>query len=332
MKYATAAYGNNMIRSVQIGIDGRWDSRANSMTRTLVSDHVGVPEEDIVSLDLDHDTEGYHLRHFVAVDHINKQVILAIRGTFSFSEIVVDVAAQSRSFCGGEAHAEMANMAERVWEAAGEAVLNVLRSNENYELVLTGHSLGAGTACLLHILCHQQERKLVEGRRVRCFAYATPPVFSPLEFVPKTALKSCTAYIHDRDVVPFLSVDSVRHLLASLSAIGNQRPKLSQKIKFIARQKDPDEKLVNLVKEANIKRLPPKKGAPVLEIPASTVLWIQRTSDPNSDRISYNAKPCDPRKLSKMGIFIDVNMLQDHTPSRYEHALHFLEVSDDIKR
>ncbi len=76
-----------MIRSVQIGIDGRFDSRTNSMTRTLVSDHVGVPEEDIVSLDLDHDTDGYHLRHFVAVDHINKQVVLAIRGTFLFPKL-----------------------------------------------------------------------------------------------------------------------------------------------------------------------------------------------------------------------------------------------------
>ncbi|GAX23143.1 hypothetical protein FisN_33Lh035 [Fistulifera solaris] len=334
MKYATAAYGNSMIRSVQIGIDGRFDSRANSMTRTLVSDHVGVPEEDIVSLDLDHDTDGYHLRHFVAVDHINKQVVLAIRGTFSFSEIVVDVAAQSRPFCGGEAHAEMANMAERVWEAARETVMKVLRSNENYELVLTGHSLGAGTACLLHILCHQEERKLVEGRNVRCFAYATPPVFSPLEFVPKSALNSCTGYIYDRDVVPFLSVDSVRHLLASLSAVGNQRPKLWQKFRVLARQSDPDEKLVKLVQEAKTKRLPPKAGAPVLEIPASNVLWIQRTDDSNDfddDKISYNAKVCDPRKLSKMGIFIDGNMLQDHTPSRYEHALHFLEVRDDVK-
>ena len=333
MKYATAAYGNNMIRSVQIGIDGRWDSRANSGTRALISDHVGVPPEDIVSLDLDHDADGTHLRHFVAIDHINQQVILAIRGTFSFSEIVVDVAAQSRPFCGGEAHAEMANMAERVWKAAGETVLKALRSNENYELVLTGHSLGAGTACLLHILCHQEDRKLVEGRKVRCFAYATPPVFSPLEFVPKTALKSCTAYIHDRDVVPFLSVDSVRHLLASLSVVGNQRPKLYQKLKTITRRTEPDEKLVSLVIEANTKRLPPKAGAPVLEIPSSTVLWIQRSSDSNdSDRILYNAKACDPRKLSKMGIFIDANMLQDHTPSRYEHALHFLEVSDDVER
>lgn len=335
MKYSTAAYGNNMIRSVQIGLDGRFDSRVNRMTRTLVSEHVGVPEEDIVSLDLDHDAEGHHLRHFVAVDHLNQQIVLAIRGTFSFAEIVVDVAAQSRPFCGGEAHAEMANMAERVWKAAGDTVLDLLRLNENYELVLTGHSLGGGTACLLHIMCHQEERTLIEGRRVRCFAYATPPVFTPLEFVPDAALQSCTAYIYDRDVVPFLSVDSVRHFLASLLATNNHRRSLwRQTFKWCSRRNaPPDEKICQLVKETNAKRLTPKAGAPKLFVPAATVLWLREASNSFDDeRILFDAKPCDPRRLAEMGIFIDVNMFQDHVPGRYEHALHYMQVRDDDKR
>jgi len=37
-----------------------------------------------------------HLRHFVAVDQENKNIVLAIRGTFTISEVVVDAAGFSR--------------------------------------------------------------------------------------------------------------------------------------------------------------------------------------------------------------------------------------------
>ena len=127
-----------MIRAAEMDVTGRFDNRLNQVTRSRISDHVGVPEKDIVLMDVDYDGDGNHLRHFVAVDHANKKVVLAIRGTFSLSEVIVDVAALSRPFCGGEAHSEMASMAERVWEVAGGTVMGLLRDNDGYELVLTG--------------------------------------------------------------------------------------------------------------------------------------------------------------------------------------------------
>ena len=51
-------------------------------------------------MDVDYGNDINHLRHFVAVDHANKKVVLSIRGTFTLSEIVVDVAAFSRKWLG----------------------------------------------------------------------------------------------------------------------------------------------------------------------------------------------------------------------------------------
>lgn len=99
-------------------------------------------------------------------------------------------------FCGGEAHSEMANQAERVWSVASGTVKDALDQHHNYELVITGHSLGAGTACLVHILCHS--KRLVR-RKMRCFAFASPPVFTPLQLIPN-AVRSTTNYIHQKDV------------------------------------------------------------------------------------------------------------------------------------
>jgi hypothetical protein len=320
MRYATAAYGNSMIRAAEINVVGRFDNRLNQLTRTRISEHVGVPEQDIVLLDVGHDGDGNHLRHFVAVDHVNKKVVLAIRGTFSLSEVVVDIASFSRPFCGGEAHSEMASMAERVWKVTGDTVLDLLRANGGYELVLTGHSLGGGTACLLNILCHRQGGELVEGRSVRCFSYAAPPVFTPLEFAPK-AVGACTNFILDKDAVPFLSIDSVRHLVASVRVLENKPMRLLERVRIFAGYDMPESALCEDVKRASQRRLVPKTGAPMLEIPAAANLWLRKKE--SSD--CYDWKVCDSSKLANLGIQIDANMLQDHFPSRYEHALYYLE-------
>merc|ERR1712176_1680612 len=100
-------------------------------------------------------------------------------------------------------------MTERVWESAGETVMDLLHENEDYELILTGHSLGAGAACLLNILFHFDDRQMIDGRKVRCYAFAPPPCFKPLEFCPQ-AMQACTTLIHENDFVPFISVDSAR--------------------------------------------------------------------------------------------------------------------------
>lgn len=319
MRYATSAYGSEMIAAAEMDARGNFDTRLSPLLKTRISEHIRVPEEDIIIADVDHAGDGNHLRHFVAVDHANRKVVLAIRGTFTLSEIIVDVAAFSRPCYGGEAHSEMMTMAERVWGASGATVRELLQTNDGYEFILTGHSLGAGTACLLNIMCHNDGNKLVDGRKVRCFAFAAPPVFSPLELVPG-AVKSATNYIHDKDVVPFLSVDSVRHVFSSVRVIEEHMNKLSRLARFkltagISNPEDDDE-LIQVVQKASEERLEPKKGAPVLSIPAAANIWMRE-----QESGEYNAVICDSVALSKLGLHnIDIGMFEDHLPPRYEHA------------
>jgi len=166
---------------------------------TTIANHIQVPVQDLVWVEVDYDYENNnhndshddetsdtttttattatsttttknnkkksgndhpHLRHLVAVDHAHQEVVLAIRGTFSVQEIVVDLTSFSREgFGGGEAHEGMATMAERLWQVAGPAIVKTLKDHPNYNLVVTGHSLGAGTASLLTILLKQQQQQ-----------------------------------------------------------------------------------------------------------------------------------------------------------------------------
>jgi hypothetical protein len=100
MKYATAAYGDSMIRAANLDVKGDWSffgfGMQNKLTKTRVSEHIAVPEHDIVAMDVEYGGDSNHLRHFVAVDHAHKKVVLAIRGTFTISELVVDAAGFSR--------------------------------------------------------------------------------------------------------------------------------------------------------------------------------------------------------------------------------------------
>jgi hypothetical protein len=221
-------------------------------------------------------------------------------------------------FCGGEAHSEMANMAERVWEVAGATVLRMLKENPDYELIITGHSLGSGVASLLNIFLNHHN--LVVGRKVRCFAFACPPTYTPLEKAPD-AVNACTNYIHERDVVPFLSVDGVRHLMNCVNAIEELSLSWTERMRLMTGFTEPDEALIDVVCRAHHNRLLTKPGAPLLVVPAATNLWIWE--DEATGR--YDVKVCDSLSLAKLGILIDFKMFDDHFPSRYEHALHNLD-------
>ena len=241
-------------------------------------------------------------------------------------------------YCGGEGHSEMATMAERVWKTAGPTVADLLQKNEGYELILTGHSLGAGAACLLNILLSQSRVNrpkaldktidIVQRRSIRCFAFASPPVFTPLEVVPR-AVASTVNYINQEDFVPFISVNSVRHFFSCIRVLdeyysGPHASTASERGKFdrlrvIWGSQDPPSELVDRVRIASNEPLVPKRGAPLLSIPAIKNVWMRHDADSN-----YSVEVCDSRRLARLGILLDANMLTDHSPARYEHAFEAL--------
>ena len=103
MKYATAVYGQAMINAAEVDAQGRLDGKVGRVTKETISAHISVPVEGIKLMDVSTlEGDSSHLRHMVIVDHENEKVVLSIRGTFSLEEIVLDVVADSREFCGGE--------------------------------------------------------------------------------------------------------------------------------------------------------------------------------------------------------------------------------------
>lgn len=145
--------------------------------------------------------------HYVAVDHQFKRVIIAIKGTSDLNDALTDAVCRplplykmvSQVAVGHEA---MTNAAHQMKDRLG-FLLKDLFEVKGYETVVTGHSLGAGTATLLAILLREE----LGIQHIRGIGFATPPVVDKI-----TALKSTsyvTSMVHNQDVVPCASVGNL---------------------------------------------------------------------------------------------------------------------------
>lgn len=90
----------------------------------------------------------------MAVDHKHKAVVLAIRGTFHTRDALTDMMANYEPFMGGFAHAGMLLAAKQKFKDLMPLLLETLKRNPGYGLIIVGHSLGAGTAALLSALIY----------------------------------------------------------------------------------------------------------------------------------------------------------------------------------
>lgn len=85
-----AAYGTEMVRSA---LDREACHSEIDDNRKAIAFHCEISSDDIKILHVDDGGDMKVLRHFVAVDHTSKSVVLALRGTLSISGALVDIQA-----------------------------------------------------------------------------------------------------------------------------------------------------------------------------------------------------------------------------------------------
>lgn len=97
------------------------------------------------------------------------------------------------------------------------------------EVVVCGHSLGAGVALLLSKLL------LGSGHKAKCYAFAPPPCFGPLDKVDEAWSNAVECFAFHFDIVPTLSLGSICEYLKDPSDLTNLSPKLSRPLYIRAR-------------------------------------------------------------------------------------------------
>jgi Lipase (class 3) len=332
------------------------------LRKRRLAKYLGIPEDHILLL-TPPGGDVMIVRHMVAIDHVTQSIVLAIRGTFSASDFFTDINARTGKyydkkmfynvilsflsmtlkriveFCGGLAHRGMATLAINLIhnDPTAVAINHGFKKYPGYKLVITGHSLGAGVASLALIHLHYHNCSWI-NKGVRCIGFGCPPVFgapvsSPsmkalVEFQRlKKSMSNTVCFINNQDVVPFLSIDSIRRLANTLEQVKNIVENWSP-IDRILNVREPNRipELRSIVEDGSTE-LEQISGAERLKIPGRFVAWIDSKSSSSFTRDidavaidSSNVVLCKPSKLSNLAIRLSNEFILDHLPPRYEES------------
>ena len=170
----------------------------------------GLNEMDIMYASFENDL--YRSPFLVCLDHEMQSVVIAIRGTFSMQDVITDMTASTQPIEFPEhptfvVHKGMLKTATWIKEKLDE--LEILQQSfgkvSNYSLIVTGHSLGSGVACILSMLLRDLYPDL------HCFCFS--PTGSLLNHAAAEYTKSfVTSVTLGEDMVARLSVSNT-HLL-----------------------------------------------------------------------------------------------------------------------
>lgn len=328
IKFAIAAYGDNGITSVDLELHQSIDLRAGDLTRTRIAEYTGVPCEDIEVLGVDYASEPNHLSHFVAVDHFHRKIVLAIRGTHPLSSSTDN---DTKDFLEGRAHKGIATITENLWKSVGYPVIRLLHENPWYELIVTGHSLGAGATVLLNLLLHKDER--IRGHNFRCYAFGSPPVYEPLSSVPNHVAATCVTFINQFDKVPFSSKRSIQQQNAMIDAVEHMDVDLVQRAKLVLGLDTPNIDLVQQMQNMERESTTAMTSELRLGCPCAGVLWMVESNNNGTNTAGsvYGVNLADPIKIASGGLLVHKNDFQDHLPARYEQVLSQVEQKNSAR-
>ncbi|KAL1488240.1 hypothetical protein ABEB36_015195 [Hypothenemus hampei] len=159
---------------------------------------------------------------FVAVDYDRKKIVISIRGTLSMKDILTDLNAESETIPlnppreDWTGHKGMVQAAQYIQQKITEEHLiekararRVDKGTKDFEIVIVGHSLGAGTAGILGILMRQEYPTL------QCFCYSPPGGLLSAPAVEYTK-EYTVSVVLGKDVVPRIGLHQMETLRTDL--------------------------------------------------------------------------------------------------------------------
>ena len=160
-------------------------------------------------------------RYTLTVDHELRKFVICIRGTFSVEDAVLDMLAIDEPFCDGVAHSGIISAVRSMDKHMKNPFLTQLaKAPADYGILLTGHSLGGGTAVLMtiHLLLDPLWETLLQGRDIKCIAFAPPPVYN-CDVLPQILKEHIHIFVNNGDLVPRSSMATMAQFVLDLKTI-----------------------------------------------------------------------------------------------------------------
>ncbi len=245
MCYALAAYGWPMYMMMNAGTGlckimpylnccccckgccGKQTNRSSTLNDNCCDCNIAALRKLTSVKDMDLVYATYHVGvgetpFFIAVDHEEQKVVISVRGTLSLHDVLTDLNADcellpvdppKEDWMGHKGMVQAAAYIKRKIKdellLSGAFGLDVSRGTEHYDLVIVGHSLGAGTAAILAILMYQEFPSL------HCYAFSPPGGL--LSATCREETKSfITSVVVGKDVVPRIGLAQLEALRQDL--------------------------------------------------------------------------------------------------------------------
>ena len=187
---------------------------------TAIKAMLEVAEEDIIMFDNKNTIE--EVPFLLVADRSTRSLVISIRGTLSLHDMLTDLNAGqtgiSEAETEWEGHQGMVAAARNVSRrlhlgGAGPDLASCLTDSQyrDYSVVVTGHSLGAGTATILAFLL----REKYPARTVRCYAFS-PPGGLLSQAAARESEKFTVSLIVGDDVIPRLSLPNIKILSSDI--------------------------------------------------------------------------------------------------------------------
>ncbi|CAE7576720.1 ECHIA, partial [Symbiodinium necroappetens] len=203
-RFALAAYSNRLYRLVAPGAACLTLACCMSERRAFVR-MSGISDDDVLLAETV--ARPFKPVWWICRDRATSTIMVAIRGTFSMSDVLSDVLATQTLYKEHVIHEGVLASARWVYSKVAPVLR---RESEGGKIVITGHSLGGAVAALLAWLLREDA-----GLPARAFVFGVPQVTD--EALARKMARFVTGIIHARDIIPMLSqksVEDLRHQVA----------------------------------------------------------------------------------------------------------------------
>ena len=166
--------------------------------------------------------------HAIFKNDKTKSIILAIRGTVSLTDAIIDglttvepVYLHKKKYW---VHSGFLRASKHIADERYELINKLLKENPDYELVITGHSLGGATAVVTGVLLF--DKYFNRNTHVNIYGFGSSTSFAaekngnPLEkYLNDNDKLKIKTFIYENDIIPRLSAFEIFVFLASCVAV-----------------------------------------------------------------------------------------------------------------